>query len=84
MWKPGGRIPGWLPILLGFLQAVGPMSTDMYLPAFPAIEASLHAPRRARRRSRSAPGYSACRSANWCRARCRTASAAARRSWSAR
>ncbi len=44
MWKPGGRIPGWLPILLGFLQAVGPMSTDMYLPAFPAIEASLHAP----------------------------------------
>ena len=44
MWKPGGRIPGWLPILLGFLQAVGPLSTDMYLPAFPAIEASLHAP----------------------------------------
>ncbi len=44
MWKPGGRIPGWLPILLGFLQAVGPVSTDMYLPAFPAIEASLHAP----------------------------------------
>ena len=43
MWKPGGRIPGWLPILLGFLQAVGPVSTDMYLPAFPAIEASLHA-----------------------------------------
>ncbi len=44
MWKPGGRIPGWLPILLGFLQAVGPVSTDMYLPAFPAIEASLGAP----------------------------------------
>ncbi len=43
MWKPGGAIPGWLPILLGFLQAVGPLSTDMYLPAFPAIEASLHA-----------------------------------------
>jgi DHA1 family bicyclomycin/chloramphenicol resistance-like MFS transporter len=40
----GGRIPGWLPILLGFLQAVGPVSTDMYLPAFPAIEANLHAP----------------------------------------
>ena len=37
-------IPVWLPILLGFLQAVGPMSTDMYLPAFPAIEASFHAP----------------------------------------
>jgi DHA1 family bicyclomycin/chloramphenicol resistance-like MFS transporter len=43
MWKPGGRIPGWLPILLGFLQAVGPLSTDMNLPAFPAMEASLHA-----------------------------------------
>jgi DHA1 family bicyclomycin/chloramphenicol resistance-like MFS transporter len=38
------RIPVWLPILLGFLQAVGPISTDMYLPAFPAIEAGLHAP----------------------------------------
>ena len=33
--------PSWLPILLGFLTAVGPISTDMYLPAFPAIEASL-------------------------------------------
>jgi DHA1 family bicyclomycin/chloramphenicol resistance-like MFS transporter len=32
----------WLPLLLGFLTAVGPVSTDMYLPAFPAIEASLH------------------------------------------
>ena len=31
----------WLPILLGLLTAVGPLSTDMYLPAFPAIEASL-------------------------------------------
>ncbi len=30
----------WLPPLLGFLTAVGPLSTDMYLPAFPAIEAS--------------------------------------------
>jgi DHA1 family bicyclomycin/chloramphenicol resistance-like MFS transporter len=36
--------PLWLPILLGFLQAVGPISTDMYLPAFPAIEHSFHAP----------------------------------------
>jgi DHA1 family bicyclomycin/chloramphenicol resistance-like MFS transporter len=35
--------PSWLPILLGFLTAVGPVSTDMYLPAFPAIEASLGA-----------------------------------------
>ncbi len=31
----------WLPILLGFLSAIGPISTDMYLPAFPAIELSL-------------------------------------------
>ena len=38
-----GNVPTWLPILLGFLQAVGPISTDMNLPAFPAIEASLHA-----------------------------------------
>ena len=35
------KMPGWLPVLLGFLTAVGPVSTDMYLPAFPAIEASL-------------------------------------------
>ena len=34
----------WLPPLLGFLTAVGPLSTDMYLPAFPAIEASYGAP----------------------------------------
>jgi DHA1 family bicyclomycin/chloramphenicol resistance-like MFS transporter len=32
--------PTWLPALLGILSAVGPLSTDMYLPAFPAIEAS--------------------------------------------
>ncbi len=31
-------------MLLGFLTAVGPLSTDMYLPAFPAIEASFAAP----------------------------------------
>jgi DHA1 family bicyclomycin/chloramphenicol resistance-like MFS transporter len=30
----------WMPVLLGFLTAIGPVSTDMYLPAFPAIEAS--------------------------------------------
>lgn len=35
------NIPSWLPLLLGLLSAVGPVSTDMYLPAFPAIEASL-------------------------------------------
>lgn len=34
------RMPSWLPQLLGFLAAVGPISTDMYLPAFPAIEAT--------------------------------------------
>jgi DHA1 family bicyclomycin/chloramphenicol resistance-like MFS transporter len=32
--------PSWLPLLLGLLTAVGPISTDMYLPAFPAIEAA--------------------------------------------
>ncbi len=35
------RFPIWLPALLGVLIAVGPVSTDMYLPAFPAIEAAL-------------------------------------------
>jgi DHA1 family bicyclomycin/chloramphenicol resistance-like MFS transporter len=37
----GMPFPSWLPALLGILSAVGPLSTDMYLPAFPAIEASL-------------------------------------------
>ena len=32
--------PVWLTALLGVLSAVGPISTDMYLPAFPAIEAT--------------------------------------------
>ncbi|HWL80737.1 MAG TPA: multidrug effflux MFS transporter [Roseomonas sp.] len=32
-------MPVWLPLLLGFLTAIGPLSTDMYLPSFPAIEA---------------------------------------------
>jgi DHA1 family bicyclomycin/chloramphenicol resistance-like MFS transporter len=31
-----------LPLLLGFLIAVGPISTDMYLPAFPAIARDFH------------------------------------------
>lgn len=31
------RVPVWLPALLGFLTAVGSISIDMYLPAFPAI-----------------------------------------------
>jgi DHA1 family bicyclomycin/chloramphenicol resistance-like MFS transporter len=34
----------WLPLLLGFLTAVGPISTDMYLPSFPALEEALGAP----------------------------------------
>jgi len=37
-------MPVWLPLLLGFLTAIGPLSTDMYLPAFPAIEAGFGAP----------------------------------------
>ncbi|OYV33140.1 MAG: Bcr/CflA family drug resistance efflux transporter, partial [Acidocella sp. 20-61-6] len=31
-----------LPLLLGFLIAVGPLSTDMYLPAFPQIAVDFH------------------------------------------
>jgi DHA1 family bicyclomycin/chloramphenicol resistance-like MFS transporter len=31
-----------LPLLLGFLIAVGPISTDMYLPAFPQIARDFH------------------------------------------
>ncbi|HTI03183.1 MAG TPA: multidrug effflux MFS transporter [Acidisoma sp.] len=31
------RVPVWLPALLGFLTAVGSISIDMYLPAFPTI-----------------------------------------------
>ncbi|HUB13348.1 MAG TPA: multidrug effflux MFS transporter [Acetobacteraceae bacterium] len=34
------RIPSWLPALLGYFIAVGPAATDMYLPAFPAVEHS--------------------------------------------
>jgi DHA1 family bicyclomycin/chloramphenicol resistance-like MFS transporter len=34
------RVPYWLPLLLGFLTAVAPLSIDMYLPAFPQIEAT--------------------------------------------
>jgi DHA1 family bicyclomycin/chloramphenicol resistance-like MFS transporter len=32
--------PTWLPNLLGLFIAVGPAATDMYLPAFPAVEAT--------------------------------------------
>ncbi len=34
------RIPSWLPYFLGLFIAVGPAATDMYLPAFPSVEAS--------------------------------------------
>jgi DHA1 family bicyclomycin/chloramphenicol resistance-like MFS transporter len=37
---PDRRIPSWLPSFLGLFIAVGPAATDMYLPAFPAVEAS--------------------------------------------
>src|ERR1700712_4158626 len=33
--------PVWLPALLGFLTAVGSVSIDMYLPAFPAMAREL-------------------------------------------
>jgi DHA1 family bicyclomycin/chloramphenicol resistance-like MFS transporter len=36
------RVTAKLPYLLGFLIAVGPVSTDMYLPAFPQIARDLH------------------------------------------
>jgi DHA1 family bicyclomycin/chloramphenicol resistance-like MFS transporter len=32
--------PRWLPSLLGCFIAIGPAATDMYLPSFPAVEAS--------------------------------------------
>ncbi|QDH14920.1 Bcr/CflA family efflux MFS transporter [Oecophyllibacter saccharovorans] len=36
--------PHWFPLLLGTLTAVGPVSTDVYLPALPMMEAQLHSP----------------------------------------
>lgn len=36
------RIPGWL-VILGALTAIGPLSIDMYLPAFPSLERDLGA-----------------------------------------
>ncbi|MBV9252206.1 MAG: multidrug effflux MFS transporter [Acetobacteraceae bacterium] len=38
--RPPDTFPSWLPLLLGYFIAVGPAATDMYLPAFPAVEAS--------------------------------------------
>jgi DHA1 family bicyclomycin/chloramphenicol resistance-like MFS transporter len=43
-------ITKYLPQLLGFIIAVGPLSTDMYLPAFPAIAREFH--------DQAAPQYS--------------------------
>lgn len=40
--KTASALPGWL-ILMGALTAIGPLSIDMYLPAFPAIADSLSA-----------------------------------------
>lgn len=37
-----GRFPGWL-LILGALTALGPLSIDMYLPAFAVIESDLAA-----------------------------------------
>jgi MFS transporter, DHA1 family, multidrug resistance protein len=39
MLQPQSRSLLWL---LAFLNAVGPLSTDLYLPAWPAIESALH------------------------------------------
>lgn len=44
------RISPKLPLLLGFLIAVGPISTDMYLPAFPVLATDFH--------NQAAPQYS--------------------------
>lgn len=44
------QVTSKLPLLLGFLIAVGPISTDMYLPAFPALAVDLH--------NQAAPQYS--------------------------
>ena len=52
---PTVQIARWLPTLLGFLIAVGPAATDMYLPAFPAVEASFG----------SAPGTAQLTLASW-------------------
>ncbi|GBQ25911.1 multidrug ABC transporter [Acetobacter estunensis NRIC 0472] len=40
--NPTGALPWWLPILLGFLTAAGPIATDIYLPAFPIMVKDLH------------------------------------------
>ncbi|NHO33133.1 multidrug effflux MFS transporter [Acetobacter fallax] len=36
-----GRLPFYLIVLLGLITAIGPVSTDMYLPAFPRLDHDL-------------------------------------------
>lgn len=38
---PGGQFSLWLIILLGLITGIGPLATDMYLPAFPEVEHDL-------------------------------------------
>jgi DHA1 family bicyclomycin/chloramphenicol resistance-like MFS transporter len=40
--KTDVKITPAVTLILGFLTAAGPVSTDMYLPAFPTMEADLH------------------------------------------
>ncbi|MCQ8276912.1 multidrug effflux MFS transporter [Acetobacteraceae bacterium KSS8] len=42
MPSAGMHLSSRITLLLALLTAVGPLSTDMYLPAFPAMRASLH------------------------------------------
>ena len=41
-FRRGDSLPAWLPVLLGIFTAVGPVSTDVYLPALPEMERQLH------------------------------------------
>ncbi len=41
--QPDKALPGWL-VLMALLIAIAPLSIDMYLPAFPAIESALGRP----------------------------------------
>ncbi|MCX2560591.1 multidrug effflux MFS transporter [Acetobacter farinalis] len=40
-FTPGSGFTPWLIILLGLVTAIGPVATDMYLPAFPELERDL-------------------------------------------
>lgn len=53
--RRGGRVPGWLAAMLALFTAIGPVSTDIYLPALPEIEQQL----------RSAPGSGSGTMAAW-------------------